>query len=706
MAEPNFSLLSDQDLLAIEEDRWQDVSDAALTYLEGKEIGAWDAFTSNAGRAFQSSVEGLAGMAGGIDEQGQQILQQKESEARMAADTNPVAGFLGQVVGSIADPITLPAVILKPLTVAGSALKTGALRGAAVGTVGGTVNPVFEEFGDSRLMNLATGATLGGALGAGAAALLRKFGIDISGDPQSPEYAQELKDKMLALPNDKKDQLLLEWNGQLEAEKPKLLGFDGSVTRAEDDPFEMPTKPTEWNNELKSLETVEEVASDVDLSLPPQIKKAVKINKVDAEFADDLDHAFWVAGENKGVSSQAAQSWLVNKTGFSQREVQGMAAKVRMELAKRVGGMTPDNGKLRFDRPSMLAGMVKQRVAPPRVIRTPVQPKRIVVKDGLDPNDIEKLRLTGVAISQDGRGGVQFRDALNGNKFMSAATLKERMNAVGIDLDVPGYREKIKATKAIPQEEVAKIADEAPVVKEAEAAVQAESVSRTTGGERIRIPKREDVLDIPPDDIGIPKQQRSVGSAGVNPRDYLTPELMPKTMKDVAKGGDARERVLLRMLENDDPRVAIPKDMDARVTGKGTFAALKKAGAAKLRALIEEHGNMAEFMLYRKGRAENMTADEVVAFRWFYADAMANRAKVLTRVRELVDANESLDTQEASELARDLVYYTGIDLFYKNDGTKASRAMSARRIISQTISSGQTPQTKMMRGIFPGMGCQ
>ena len=135
-------------------------------------------------------------------------------------------------------------------------------------------------------------------------------------------------------------------------------------------------------------------------------------------------------------------------------------------------------------------------------------------------------------------------------------------------------------------------------------------------------------------------------------------------------------------------------------------SALKKAGATKLRQLIETHGTMAEFMLFRKGRAENMPADEATAFRWFYADAMANRTKVLNRVRELVDAGESLDTQEASELARDLVYYSGIDLFWKNDGTKASRAMNARRIISQTIALGQTPQTKMMRGIFPGMGCQ
>ena len=682
----DLSLIPDADLAALRANDLPSVSDATLNYLRGEGGSSWDAFTTNLKRGFTSSMRGL-----GIYQPDEAADLQTERESRMLLDTNPLAGWSGLIVGSIFDPITLPAAVLKPIAIGGK-IATGALRGSIAGGFGGAIEPTYEEMGDSRTINIVAGLTLGGGVGAGAAALLRKFGIDADLSKAAPDEVEtklaEIQDKVDTLPPDQQQQLLLEWNGVLTPEPA----------------FKASDKPMEWNPQLKSLETVEEVASDVDLTLPAQIKKPIKINKVDAEFADDLDHAFWVAGENRGVSSQAAQSWLVGKTGLSLREVQGMAAKVRMELARRVGGMTPENGKLRFDRPSMLSGMVKQRVAPPRVVRTPLQPSRIDVKDGLDPTDIENLKLVGINVTPDGKGNVQFRGA--DGKFVSATVLKERMNAVGIDLDVPGYREKIQATKAIPQEELAKIAEDAPVVRGAEAEAQVQSISKAGGGGQVNAPKAQDVLDIPPEDIGIPKENRSVGSAGVNPRTYLTPELMPKTMKDVAKGGDARERVLMRMLENDDPRVALPKDIDPRVTGKGTFAALKKAGATKLRQLIETHGNMAEFMLFRKGRAENMPADEATAFRWFYADAMANRTKVLNRVRELVDAGESLDTQEASELARDLVYYSGIDLFWKNDGTKASRAMNARRIISQTIALGQTPQTKMMRGIFPGMGCQ
>ena len=706
---PNWDLLSDADLLAHSEGRFDDMSTTALRYVNGEEIGAWESFTSNASRAMQGSIQTLAGLISD-NPATKQAVQQKESEARIAAETNPVAGFVGQAVGALGDVVTIPALALKPLTIAGSAFKTGALRGAASGSIYGALNPVFEEFGDSRMANVAMGATLGGALGSGTALLLKKFGIDISAkDPQSPEYAEELKQKMLALPNDKKEQLLLEWNGELAPEPQKLLGFDGSVTRAEDAAFTVPTKPTEWNNQLKSLETVEEVASDVDLTLPPQVKKAVKINKIDAEFNNDIDHAFWLAGENKGDASKAAQAWLMDKTGIGLREVQQLARQVRGELARRVGQVTPTNGKIKIEQPSVWSATLIPKIAPPRIIRTPVQPKRIDVKDGLDPDDLEKLKLTGVNISQDGKGGVQFRDAFNGNKFMSASVLKERMNAVGIDLDVPGYRQQVRATNAIPQEELAKVAEEAPVIQEAIAAKQAESVSRTGRGEKIRIPKAQEVvdeLDIPPDDIGLPKQQRSVGSAGVDPKAYLTPELMPKAMKDYNKSFPVAEKLLLRMLENDDPRVAIPKEIEKSVRGKGSLQALKQAGAKKLRQLIEKHGSMADFMLERKGLAQNMTADEVAAFRWFYADAMANKTRLIDDLKEYGSQNESFDTPEVARMMRDLIYYSGIDLFYKNDGTKASRAMNARRIISQTIRDGQTPQTKMMRGIFPGMSCQ
>ena len=91
----------------------------------------------------------------------------------MMLETNPVAGWTGLLVGSAADPVTLPAAILKPLTVGGKVL-TGAIRGAAGGALGGALDPVYEEFGDSKALNVVAGAGLGAGLGALVGKLLGK----------------------------------------------------------------------------------------------------------------------------------------------------------------------------------------------------------------------------------------------------------------------------------------------------------------------------------------------------------------------------------------------------------------------------------------------------------------------------------------------------------------------------------------------------
>ena len=695
MAEPNLNLLSDADLLAYSEDRLGDMSDTALKYIAGEEIGATDAFTSNLSRAVGSSLEQIAGWLGATEsDETRAVIQQKESEARIAAETNPVAGFAGMAVGSVLDPVTIPVAFLKPLKV-GGALATGALRGAVAGTAGGAVNPVFEEFGDSRLANIAFGAGLGGVIGGAAGKLLSKYNLD----PQSPTFKEDL----LALPYNKKEQLLLEWNGEQSRlpapEQTKLLEFNGKVTEADEINIDL-SKPTQWNPELKSLESVETAPPSVDFTIPSHIGGQVKIAKASASGLDSIDEALWHIGGPNPTKADIALTHLTEKTGLKPQELKLMAQSARKELVRRSASAVQE-GKLDFKgQPTMTANMLRNRVDPPRKVVTPITPSRIVTKDGLDPNDIELLKATGVKVHVTPNNQVQFRDTLNGNKFLNAQELKYRMNAVGIDIDIPGYRQKVKTVEKA--QEAA-----APEFKaEADARMAQESPETPTAPlkqeTKAEVP---DDLDIPPEDFGAPKQQRSVGSAGVDPKTYLGEELLPNASKQVRKKGVAREKVLLKLLENDDPRVAIPKDMDKTVKGAGSFKAAKQAGAKELRKLLEEYGNLAEFMLARKGDPRGMSTAETLAMRWYHADAMVNRAKTLDTLKDIVNRGESLDTLEVSKLSDDLVYYTGVDMFMKNDGSKLSRALNARRILSQTINEGQTPQTKMMRGLFPGMTC-
>jgi hypothetical protein len=98
----------------------------------------------------------------------QQTDLQREAEFRMMAQQRPVAAYGSQIAGSILDPINLV-----PLggvrTVA-----QGARNIAGAGAVMGALEPVYGD--DSRLLNIAGGAVVGGALGGTIGGLIQKYG--------------------------------------------------------------------------------------------------------------------------------------------------------------------------------------------------------------------------------------------------------------------------------------------------------------------------------------------------------------------------------------------------------------------------------------------------------------------------------------------------------------------------------------------------
>lgn len=93
---------------------------------------------------------------------------EREREFRIAASQNPVSGFGGYVVGSLADPTNLIAVGAPTIT-------KGALTLGTFGAATGAVEPVYKEFDDSRLTNIALGGTVGAVLGGGAGYLAQRF---------------------------------------------------------------------------------------------------------------------------------------------------------------------------------------------------------------------------------------------------------------------------------------------------------------------------------------------------------------------------------------------------------------------------------------------------------------------------------------------------------------------------------------------------
>lgn len=189
----SLSAFSTKDLEAILEGKLDKVSTPGLRLLAGDEYGLGETIGRSFERGFTSTFRGVGDLLGvtpsaeapaepregdplmpWMDERtsvsmtGEKIKTdfEKEQEFRAMAEQRPVAAYGSNIVGSIiGDPTNLI-----PLGAAKTVGKTAA-QFAGVGGVTAGIEPVYEEFGDSRLYNIAGGLVIGGVLGAGVGKL-------------------------------------------------------------------------------------------------------------------------------------------------------------------------------------------------------------------------------------------------------------------------------------------------------------------------------------------------------------------------------------------------------------------------------------------------------------------------------------------------------------------------------------------------------
>jgi len=140
----------------------------------GEQYGVADSLATNLTRSGSSSLRG-AGEWLGTNQSPSQIRDDRieEHKARIMMIQNPKAAITGMLLGGFIDPVTLPALALKPLTFASKAATYGS-RGMAQGAFGGALEPVYEQYGDSRTVNVIGSTVIGGLLGGGIGKLLTK----------------------------------------------------------------------------------------------------------------------------------------------------------------------------------------------------------------------------------------------------------------------------------------------------------------------------------------------------------------------------------------------------------------------------------------------------------------------------------------------------------------------------------------------------
>ena len=684
MAKVNLDLLTEEDYQAFQEKRYADLSEDAKRYLSGEGFGSASTFMEEAGRGFSSSLRGLAGMLPENDfiSVDQEVDLDQERRSRMMLETNPVAGWTGLLVGSAADPVTLPAAILKPLKAGGAAL-TGALRASAGGALGGALDPVYEEFDDSKVLNVVAGAGLGAGLGAAVGKLL--------GRGTQATKAEADADEIVSSPN------------MAKAVDDVSVTEESSVAKMME-----PTIPdaATFNPTSGRFEVSEEVIPTADLTLPRQLAGAKpRFNKFETQFENDLDKAFYIVGNSTSKSAQhdAYVDWLKGRTGLDEAEVKAAAKAARSELARKLGSAPVQGNKLILAEPSTVAQTVTARATAPQQIAKPVTPT-VTVKDGLDETDLALLRRAGVNVTVGRNGTVVVQDLLApGRPMMSNATFLQRMEAAGIGIDLPAYRQRTKADVQARQAQEAEAmgrgaGDQPQVTNESQQfwtgqqPVNKEQWTTPPAGRAEQAPQMEGLQ------TGAPREGDAAGATRARPAsvygEQLAPGLVDMSPTElVARASSISPDDIIKMMP---PSVRAAEEAK-HPTGLAEYLS---AGQKRLKKILADNNNIVEWMISKSRAKRGMSEEEVGAFAPFYHQAMAAREQTLAKAAQFRKEGGSFESAEGMKLTQDLMYYTGIALFKKNEGSKAGRALNAFRLISEKARKGQN-----LNNIFPGVVC-
>jgi hypothetical protein len=680
MAEIDYSLIPKQDLEILATGTFEGVSRETLQYMSGEGGSSWDAFSTNAERGLTSSLRGL-----GILQPDEAADLQSEQESRMLLETNPYAGWAGLLIGSALDPVTLPAAILKPLAIGGR-IATGALRGSAGGAFGGLLDPVYEDMGDSRVLNVVGGTVLGGALGGVVGKFFGKSGAK-AGSEAEVDAAKIL-----------------------DAEDP-AKAIDEVAAKAEE-----PAIPENavFNRELGIFETFAEETPTVNLNMPRQLAGASpRFNKFTTGFDNDIDKALYIVGNSTSKSAQhdAYVDWLKGITGLDDDGVKAAARSARAELVKSFGRATPDAEGRLLAEPSSIAQTLSQQLTAPRQVATPVKPT-VTVKDGLDDKDLALLEKAGVKVIVGRNGNLIVQDTFASNKVMTNGEFMRRMEAAGIGIDLPAFRKRTKAEveakKAAERDQMMSpefwsrqeppSADRAPVF-DRQTWTNVQPMSEGTRAAWTRPPRpTNQAPSMEGLQTGAPREGDAAGATRAKPSSIYGSDLAP----GIANMSPTELAMRSTMIEPEEVMRMMPPSVRAAEEAKhptGLAEYLSK-GQVRLKEILRDNNNIVEWMLAKSRTKRPMSEEDAGAFAPFYHQAMAAREVVLDKAVAHRAAGGSFESGEGAKLAEDLLYYTGIALFKKNEGSKAGRALNAFRLLSEKARKGQT-----IKNIFPGVAC-
>ena len=346
--EINFLLFSEDDLKKLSEGQIESLSEPALRYLAGAEYSPEEVVARSAERGATANLRGVSDLLGlgktaavqeeqvptpgyedplswmggtplspeaerssiAAPEEKQKTDLEREYEFRVMQEQSPWwagAGYLSTAV--VADPTNLIGVGL-----AKNAWKAAGVFGT-LGAASAGLEPVYEEWDDSRLRNIAYGAGFGAVLGGGATKLIQS----LEARAAKKSAAVEVDDTAKAL-----------------TEEEKVLAAEGEAFANE---FQVNVDPTA-DSIVQTNKALINTYDSTNLPILPQRLSGAKpkYGEADIEFETDIDKAFYIIGNPKSKSAKHDEyvDYLSKALGVPEAEVIKMAREARTDILNQV----------------------------------------------------------------------------------------------------------------------------------------------------------------------------------------------------------------------------------------------------------------------------------------------------------------------------------------------------------------------------------
>lgn len=695
---------------------------------EGK--GSLETFTSQFGEGFASSLRGVAqkleDVTGGFVKDTKSY--EDEFQSRVDLAQNPVAGYTGLIIGSVFDPVTLPTLALKPLTIANSVTKTMALRGSAQGAFGGLLEPTYEQFGDSTALNVGAGGVVGGGLGAGLGRLGVKLGALSETEKAERKAAEQAADEA----------------AQAEAKRIRLQEEETRrvIKEVYDDvdlDAEMPTRDFLPDAEAERL-SIEDIRAELNAEAANVLpsKEAAELTNSIASLEKQLDESIkrlenakkFGAGGTKKQRQQSApfiqkleddvkDLQLSRDRLYQQRDthVKGLAAKT--ELGRLGAGKPSARYKARIDADKKANAEARQQYKerlksvsnPPKAPRIDLEVGKVADEGGLPVVTMTKHTDLPLRSSKVGDNTYKFVELPDSRKIVLEIN-GERHTPDGVKVlrdgrGVAEVKEKLQPTATQGEDGIRVATPKKPV---------SEAVAPGRAGE------------IP---LGIQPRGTSAGSMEAKPSAVYAPEATEGIDEAALQKSvfttklDVPEEDLVRdqgfaMTYNERQREAMRKvasteqlkqlSSDPEFAGKFDYASIERT-ATKLRSEIgEDYDSLVDFLMTRveatKAGEGILNAAELEILRPLFDAAQDGIRDTMRKMRNLNRAG-NLDSPEGLEAIQDLQFYNYINNINLDNRAKASATLRQYKRMKniRKLQNEYTKKGKPVSEVFAEIKC-